>query len=86
MEKAQWRATVRTYIQREVLPYAEKWETGIRTSAVRDGDDWIFNGSKTFIWTSGFDPAHVPGGDRYQRTRTSREGPGGDAATRRRRR
>ena len=27
MEKAQWRPTVRTYIQREVLPYAEKWET-----------------------------------------------------------
>ena len=22
---------------------------GIRTSAVRDGDDWILNGSKTFI-------------------------------------
>src|SRR5260370_7151973 len=26
---------------------------GIRTSAVRDGDDWILNGSKTFI-SSGF--------------------------------
>jgi len=23
----EWRATVRTYIQREVLPYGEKWET-----------------------------------------------------------
>ena len=23
----EWRATVRTYIQREALPYAEKWET-----------------------------------------------------------
>src|SRR5918998_1219938 len=43
------RESIRSFVHKELAPHAGSDVAGIKTRAVRDGDEWVINGSKTYI-------------------------------------